>query len=152
MHKFLYCRSVNSFANVHCVEKLMKVNSYFYTKAHLVKIFLQFLLCFPCQFYIQWLYRPHLGTWILPFRQFGQNKKISETTEFLLKYATFWGGFFNFLEAKKFFFQLLKHFSNRMKKLHNNSFIKNFKILFFLPSKIEKIGYHSRFFGRKSWV
>ena len=49
------------------------------------------------QFYIQLLYRPHLGTWILPFGQFRQNKKISETTEFLLKYATFWGGFFNFL-------------------------------------------------------
>ena len=37
------------------------------------------------QFYIQLLYRQHLGTWILPFWQFGQNKKISETTEFLLR-------------------------------------------------------------------
>ena len=103
MHKFLYCRSVNSFANVHCVEKLMKVNSYFYTKAHLVKIFLQFLLCFPSQFYIQLLYRPHLGTSILPFGLLGSKRKISETTEFLLKYATFWGVFSCF-HGQKFIF------------------------------------------------
>ena len=39
----------------------------------------------------------HLGCWAA-IRQKG---KISETTEFLLKYATFWSGFFNFLWAKK---------------------------------------------------
>ena len=39
------------------------------------------------QFYIQLLYRPHLGTWILPFGLLGSKWKISETTEFLLKYA-----------------------------------------------------------------
>ena len=57
------------------------------------------------QFYIQLLYRPHFGTWILPFGLLGSTVgskwKISEMTEFLLKYATFWGGFFNFLRAKK---------------------------------------------------
>ena len=52
-------------------------------------------------FYIQLLYKPHLGTWILPFGLLGSKRKISETTEFLLKQATFWGGFFNFLWPKK---------------------------------------------------
>ena len=46
---------------------------------------LKLLSLIKSQFYIQLLYRPHLGTWILPFWQFGQNKKISETTEFLLR-------------------------------------------------------------------
>ena len=36
----------------------------------------------------------HLGCWALL-------EKISETTEFVLKYATFWGGFFMFSWAKK---------------------------------------------------
>ena len=56
------------------------------------------------QFYIQLLYRSHFGTWILPFGLLGSTVgskwKISETTEFLLKYATFWGGFFMFSWAK----------------------------------------------------
>ena len=37
----------------------------------------------------------HLGCWAVL-------GKISETTKILLKYATFEGGFFNFLRAKKF--------------------------------------------------
>ena len=56
------------------------------------------------QFYIQLLYRPHLRTWILPFGLLGSKRKISKTTEFLLKYATFWGGFFMFSRAKIKFF------------------------------------------------
>ena len=52
------------------------------------------------QFYIQWLYRPHFGKWTLPFGLLGSTVgskwKIYETTEFLLKYATFWGSFFMF--------------------------------------------------------
>ena len=45
---------------------------------------------YSAQFYIQLLYRPHFGTWILPFGLLGSKRKISYTTEFLLKYATFW--------------------------------------------------------------
>ena len=41
------------------------------------------------QFYIQLLYRPHFGICFLPFGLLGSKKKISETTEFLFKYATF---------------------------------------------------------------
>ena len=55
---------------------------------------------FFAQFYIQLLYRPYFGTWILPFGLLGSKWEISETTEFLLKYATFWGGFFMFSWAK----------------------------------------------------
>ena len=52
------------------------------------------------QFYIQLLCRPHLWTWILPFGLLGSKMKISETTEFLFNYATFLGGFLNFLWTK----------------------------------------------------
>jgi hypothetical protein len=54
-----------------------------------------------------------LGTCILPFGLLGSKKKISETTEFLLKYATFWD---------------FSHYSVRTKKLHKiklNFFLKN---------------------------
>ena len=61
----------------------------------------QVIVMLKAQFYIQLLYRPHLGTCILPFGLLGSKKKISETTEFLLKYATFLGGFFMFSWAKK---------------------------------------------------
>ena len=37
------------------------------------------------QFYIQLLYRPHFGPWLLPFGLLGSKREISETTEFLLK-------------------------------------------------------------------
>ena len=57
------------------------------------------------QFYIQLLYRPHLGTWILPFGLSGSKRKISETTEFLLKYATFLGVFFHVFMGKILIFQ-----------------------------------------------
>ena len=59
------------------------------------------------QFYIQLLYKPHFGTWIVPFGLLGSTVdskwKNSETTEFLPKYATFWGGFFMFSWAKNYF-------------------------------------------------
>jgi hypothetical protein len=45
----------------------------------------------------------------------GSKRKISETTEFLLKYATFCGGFLMFSLPKK---QQKKHYSVRTKKLH----------------------------------
>ena len=91
------------------------------------------------QFYIQLLYRPHLGTWFLPFGLLGSKWKISETMEFLLKYATFWGGFFMFSWGKFlfFFFIISLHFSvctkklfhtkvNLKKKIGKNSFwVKN---------------------------
>ena len=62
------------------------------------------------QFYIQLLFKPHLGIWFLPFGLLGSKEKISETTEILLKYATFSGGFFNFLWAKIVFRIFLKIF------------------------------------------
>ena len=45
----------------------------------------------------------------------------------------------------------LKHFSNRIEKLHKMAFII-FYFFYFLKKfeKVEKIGYHSRFSGRKS--
>ena len=74
----------------------------FWKKSHQkFKIFIFGIGCWILsQFYIQLLYRPHLGTWILPFGLMGSKWKNSETTEFLLKYATFWGGFFMFSWAK----------------------------------------------------
>ena len=63
--------------------------------------------------YKELYYRPHSGTRFRRFGPFwpgGQNGKISETTEFLLKYATFLGGFFNFLWAKLLFRFFLKVF------------------------------------------
>ena len=45
----------------------------------------------------------HLGCWAVLW-------KISETTKILLKYATFEGGFFNFLRAKQIFKKVLKTF------------------------------------------
>ena len=48
----------------------------------------------------------HLGCWAA-IRQKG---KISETTEILLKYATFLGGFLNFLLPKNFLENFLKMF------------------------------------------
>ena len=46
--------------------------------------------------------------------QLSSKMKISETTDFSLKYATFWGGF----HGEKFdFFISLMHFSNHIKKL-----------------------------------
>ena len=44
------------------------------------------LLLYWTQFYIQLLYRPHLGTWILLSGLLGRKRKNSEATEFLLKY------------------------------------------------------------------
>ena len=55
---------------------------------------------FCTQFYIQLLYLPHLGPWILLFGLLGSKMKTSETTEFLLKSATFWGVFFMFSWSK----------------------------------------------------
>ena len=49
------------------------------------------------QLYIQLVYRPHFGTWILLFGPFGLWKKSG--FEFFC--TTFEGGFFNFLWAKK---------------------------------------------------
>ena len=37
------------------------------------------------QFYIQLLYMPHFGPWLLPFGLLGSKREISETTEFLLR-------------------------------------------------------------------
>ena len=54
-------------------------------------------------------YRPNSG---LPFSIFGPFRpylavlKISETTEFLLKYATFSSGFFNFLTIEQLYIEL----------------------------------------------
>ena len=47
--------------------------------------------------------------WEHEFCHLGSKSKISETTEFLLKYATFWGGFFMFSWAKKYFFKNFIH-------------------------------------------
>ena len=54
---------------------------------------------FDPQFHIKLLYRPHFGTWTLPFGLLGSNREISETTEFLLfevVFSTFWGQIFFF--------------------------------------------------------
>ena len=53
---------------------------------------------YPSSKYVQLLYRPHFG--ILPFGLLDSKMKISERMEFLLKYATFWSGFFMFLWSK----------------------------------------------------
>ena len=82
-----------------------------------MKIAVGFVLLFDqgvnAEFYKELYYRLHLGTRFRHFGPFwpgGQNGKISETTEFLLKYATFLGGFFNFLWAKHFVRIFLKIF------------------------------------------
>ena len=63
----------------------------------------------------------HLDCWAVLW-------KIYETTKILLKYATFKGGFFNFLRAKKNKI-FKKHFSNHIEKLHKMAFIIFFKKL-----------------------
>ena len=83
-------------------------NFQFHLFCYLTCIFFACLLTYSVsQFYIQLLFRPHLGTWTLPFRLLGSKWKISETMEFLLNYATFWGGFFMFWWS---FFLLLLFF------------------------------------------
>ena len=63
--------------------KMQKTQAFFHTRSQ------------P-QFYVQLLYGPHFGTWILPFGLLGSKWKISETMKYLLKYATFWGVFLCF--------------------------------------------------------
>jgi len=85
------------------------------------------------QFYIQLLYRLHFGTWILPFGLLGSECKISETTEFLLKYATFWDGFFMFSWAKKHFSIFLYIVASAIKSCFKkkwNPFSKNLGRIF----------------------
>ena len=53
------------------------------------------------QFYIQLFYMPHFGAWILLFGPFGQLRQQGKKSGFELFWATFEGGFFNFLRAKK---------------------------------------------------
>ena len=57
------------------------------------------------QCYKQWFYKPYFEQDFSFLGRFGHSvfcwAEISETTEILLKYATFWGVFFNFLWAKK---------------------------------------------------
>ena len=74
-----------------------------------MKIAVGFVLLFDqgvnAEFYKELYYRLHLGTRFCHFGPFwpgGQNGKISETTEFLLKYATFLGWFFQLFVGKTF--------------------------------------------------
>ena len=46
--------------------------------------------------------------------------------------------------------EVTDHSKSTQEKVGGRTYIITFKILLFLPSKIEKLGYHSRFFGRKS--
>ena len=67
----------------------------------------------------------------------GIKRKISEMTEFLLKYATFWGSFFNFFVAKnfsKFFFatKKLKKPPQKVAYLSRNSVVT--EIFHLLPT------------------
>ena len=73
----------------------------------------------------------HLG-------RLGRNKKFLKRRNFCLSMLLFEVVFSTFYMQKNFFFKLLKHFSNRMKKLHNNSFITNLENFFFLPQKLKK--------------
>ena len=58
------------------------------------------------QFYIQLVYKPHFGTWILLFGPFRLCWQVGKKSGFEFFWATFEGGFFNFLWAKKIFFFL----------------------------------------------
>ena len=64
------------------------------------------------QFYIQLLYKPHFGTWILLLRPFGQLRAVSG-----FEFFRFWGWFFQFFvgKTKNFFW---KDCSVCTKKLH----------------------------------
>ena len=67
-------------------------------------------LAFGPQFYIQLVYKPHFGTWILLFGPFRQLRTVRKKSRFEFFWATFEGGFFNFLRAKNFFENFLKTF------------------------------------------
>ena len=62
------------------------------------------------RFYIQLLlYRPHFGTWILPFGLLGSKRKKSETTEFLLIVSNFLRWFLQLFVGKDFFLNFSKN-------------------------------------------
>ena len=52
------------------------------------------------QFYIQLVYKPHFGTWILLLGRLGSSGSKEKKCGFEFFWATFEGGFFNFLWAK----------------------------------------------------
>ena len=70
------------------------------------------------QFHIQLVYRPHFGTWILLFGPFGLSWQYGKKSGFEFFWATFEGGFFNFLWAKKRLKFFFKYCSVRTKMLH----------------------------------
>ena len=60
-------------------------------------------------------------------------------TEFLFKYATFFGGFFNVWEAKILFFIFFEYFSIRIEKLHSlkaKQFFRHHRNLFLIKHSI----------------
>ena len=53
------------------------------------------------QFYIQLVYKPQFGTWILLFGPFRQLRAVRKKKWIWVFLSHFWGCFFNFLWAKK---------------------------------------------------
>ena len=73
------------------------------------------------QFYIQLVYKPQFGTWILLIGPFWQLRAVSG-----FEFFRFWGWFFQFFVGKKFFYFFKKHCSVRTKKLQLIKFKNNF--------------------------
>ena len=101
------------------------------------------------QFYIQLLY-----TAPLCFTLTISDQKIVSGSLFFQLFSIFYikMWFFKAFISSNFLMRSQKCFSNRIEKLHNNTFIKKNFFAHKKMKKVEKIGYHSRFFGRKSWV
>ena len=53
------------------------------------------------QFYIQLVYKPHFGTWILLFGPFGQLRAVRKKKWILVFLSNFWGWFFQLFGVKK---------------------------------------------------
>ena len=62
------------------------------------------------QFYIQLVYRPHFGAWILLFGPFGQLRQQGKKKWIWVILSIFWGCFFLLFEGKIFFKIFLKTF------------------------------------------
>ena len=62
------------------------------------------------QFYIQLVYRPQFGTWILLFGPFGQLRAARKKKWIWVFLSNFWGWFFQLFVVKKIFKIFLKTF------------------------------------------
>ena len=138
-----------SFWHTQLLLKNMSYDPYFLLSNYIFKIF-KFWILDPSYIYSCFLSHIwehefcHLGCWAV-------KEKILKRWNFCLSKQLF-EVVFSCFEGQKFNFRFFFYFiASALKSclIRNNFF---FEKLNFWPSKHEKIGYHSRFFGRKSWV